>query len=506
MRTDKHERDALDCQAPSPGRRCDRYSDMPTILERLDSTPLTVLHALAALLCAVGFGIDLMEISIGNALSAVFSAPPYALPPRSLAWLLSSVYVGAVIGAPLLGWMADRRGVRRALMVTLLWLGLTSSLAAVSADPQWLAVFRFLSGVALGAYPPLMIAYLTSIAPPRYRGLVIFWVCGAAYLAPPAAVFAIRWLTPIHPFGIEGWRWPFALAGVAALVVGVVFSRIPESARWLLTMGRGEAAEGVCSRFEGSRPLWGRTSRDAPRTAGVGAEDSAGGRARAVEFAVAHDNASGELGLGRDDSSGEPAVATSGSAPGAQLKRHLAFVAALYFSAPWAIAAFPLLTGPILLARGYNLTDTLLYIGLATFGPAVSTFTVGPLVDRIERRVSLSLCCALMLLAVGIFFALDGPVVLTIAVVSFSIGVGIYTAVLTMYGAELFSTSSRARATSTAWAGNRIASVLVPFVMLPLLHQAGSLAVGAVISVVLIGTIALIAFWGPRGAAARAVE
>jgi putative MFS transporter len=181
-------------------------------------------------------------------------------------------------------------------------------------------------------------------------------------------------------------------------------------------------------------------------------------------------------------------------------------VAALYFSAPWAIAAFPFLTGPILLARGYNLTDTLLYIGLATFGPAVSTFTVGPLVDRIERRVSLSLCCALMLLAVGIFFALDGPVVLTIAVVSFSIGVGIYTAVLTMYGAELFSTSSRARATSTAWAGNRIASVLVPFVMLPLLHQAGSLAVGAVISVVLIGTIALIAFWGPRGAAARAVE
>ena len=441
---------------------------MPTILERLDSTPLTVLHALAGLLCAVGFGIDLMEISVGNALSAVFSAPPYVLSPRPLAWLLSSVYVGAVIGAPLLGWMADRRGVRRTLMVTLLWLGLTSSLAAASASPQWLTVFRFLSGVALGAYPPLMIAYLTSIAPPRYRGLVIFWVCGAGYLAPPAAVFAIRWLTPIHPLGIEGWRWPFAMAGVAALAVGVVFSRIPESARWLLAMGRGEAAEGVCSRFEGSRPLWGRASRDAPKTAGiargVGADNAVGGRARFV------------------------------------------FVAALYFSAPWAMAAFPLLTGPILLTRGYNLTDTLLYIGLATFGPAVSTFTVGPLVDHVERRLSLSLCCALMLLAVWIFFTLDGPVVLTISVVSFSIGVGIYTAVMTMYGAELFPTSSRARATSSAWAGNRVASVLMPLVMLSLLHQAGSSAVAAVISLVLIGTMAFIALSGPRGRAARAVE
>jgi MFS transporter, putative metabolite:H+ symporter len=170
------------------------------------------------------------------------------------------------------------------------------------------------------------------------------------------------------------------------------------------------------------------------------------------------------------------------------------------------MAAFPLLTGPILLARGYNLTDTLLYIGLATFGPAVSTFTVGPLVDRIERRVSLSLCCVLMLLAVGIFFTLAGPVVLTISVVSFSIGVAIYTAVMTMYGAELFPTSSRARATSAAWAGNRVASVLMPLVMLPLLHQAGSLTVAVVISLVLVGTIAFIALWGPRGAAARAVE
>jgi len=96
--------------------------------------------------------------------------------------------------------------------------------------------------------------------------------------------------------------------------------------------------------------------------------------------------------------------------------------------------------------------------------------------------------------------------VLTISVVSFSIGVAIYTAVMTMYGAELFPTSSRARATSAAWAGNRVASVLMPLVMLPLLHQAGSLTVAVVISLVLVGTIAFIALWGPRGAAARAVE
>jgi putative MFS transporter len=418
---------------------------MPTILERpADSTPLTALHAFAALLCAVGFGIDLMEIAVGNALSAVFSAPPYALPPRPLAWLLSSVYVGAVIGAPLLGWAADRNGVRRTLMVTLLWLGLTSSLAAAGASSQWLTVFRFLSGIALGAYPPLMIAYLTAIAPPRYRGVVIFWVCGAAYLAPPVAIFTIRWLTPIHPFGIDGWRWPFAIAGVGAIVVAVAFSRIPEFARW---------------------------GDDAPTNPTAAAE-----------------------------------IPTRPPASGSSFKRHFAFVAVLYFATPWALAAFPLLTGPLLLARGYNLADTLLYIGLATFGPAVSTFAAGPIVDRFDRRIALTLCYILMLLAVVLFFNVQGSVLLTISVLSFGVGVALCSVVMTMYAAELFPSASRARVTSVAWAGNRIASVLVPIVMLPLLRQAGASTVAVAVPVVLIGMIALVMLWGPRGAAARAVE
>jgi hypothetical protein len=74
-----------------------------------------------------------------------------------------------------------------------------------------------------------------------------------------------------------------------------------------------------------------------------------------------------------------------------------------------------------------------------------------------------------------------------------------------MYGAELFPVVSRARATAVAWAGNRVASVLVPIVMLPLLHQAGASAVAVVICVVLIGTMVFVTLWGPGGAAARAV-
>jgi MFS transporter, putative metabolite:H+ symporter len=438
---------------------------MSAIGERVASLPITSLHAGAAALCAAGFAIDLMEIGVSNALSAVFSTPPNALSSTALSWLLASVYVGAVLGAPLVGRIADRRGMQSVLAATLLWLGLTSLLAAARPNPLWFGCFRFLSGVALGAYPPLMVAYLTAITPHRYRGLLLFWVCGTAYLAPPLAVFLIRWLTPIRPFGIEGWRWPFLLTGLAALIVGSAFKRLPESPRWLLATGREALAEKSFRAFERSRPLrlFGRLIRR-PQV-GEGAQD------------------------GDDVVRGVRGKCFAPSFP---------FVATLYFLQPWAMVAFPLLTGPMLLKRGYNLNDTLLYVAAATFGPAVSAFATSLLVDRTPRRLSLILCCVLLFAALAMFFGSAEPWILMSSVILFGAGVAVYTPIMTMYGAEALPIGIRASATSLAWAGNRLAAVLVPLGILPLFAKVGSTAVELELASVLLVTIGVIAFWGEK--------
>jgi putative MFS transporter len=441
---------------------------MITILERLDSSPLKLVHGLAALLCAVGFGIDLLEISVTNALSAVFSTPPHSLRPSVLSWLLASVYVGAVIGSPVVGQIADRKGVQAALCGTLLWLGIMSLLAFTQSKPLEFGSFRLLSGIALGAYPPLMIAYLTAIAPSGYRGLMIFWVCSLAYLAPPVGIFLIRWLTPLHPFGIPGWRWPFAFGGAAALIVGLGFIWLPESPRWLLTLGRIQAAERTCHLIEGSRPL--RLPSVLMRR----------GHEHAVASAVQRES--------------PPTDAR-------QISVRVRFVAALYFLQPWSMIAFPLLTGPMLLKRGHRLTDALLYIALATFGPAVSTFLAGPLIDRFDRRASLLLTCTLMLLGVIAFFCTDHPVLLTGAILTFTTGVAVYTPLMTTYGAELIPITRRASLTTLAWAGNRLAAVLVPLSVLPLFVAYGSAAVGWEVTCALLATVALIAVLGPKACA-----
>ena len=429
---------------------------------RLDGLPLKALHVAIACAAAVGFGIDLLEVSVSNALAAVFSAPPHALTSGMLSLLLASVYLGAVIGAPLVGLLADRVGLKRALTGMLLWMGLMSALAAARPDPLWFSSFRFLSGIALGAYPPLMIAYLTAIAPPRHRGVLIFWVCGLAYLAPPLGVLLIRWLTPRHPLGIEGWRWPFLLAGAAAMLVGVVFWRLPESPRWLLQTGRFVLAERVLSRFERSRTLlaldgWFQRRSGAPEAA----------HQRAPNHATA---------------------------------KLFAFTLVLYALHPWAASTFPLLTGPMLLKRGRDLNDALLYVAIATFGPAVSTFVAGIWIDRVERRMALIGTCALMGLALGAFFDFDAGVILAAAVIAYAVGVAIYTPTMTVYGAEMFPIQRRASATGIAWAGNRISAVLVPILMLPWFAKDGARIVAIVASAALLATVALIVCFGPRDA------
>ena len=432
---------------------------------RLDGLPLKALHVAVACAAAVGFGIDLLEVSVSNALAAVFSAPPHALTSGMLSLLLASVYLGAVIGAPLVGLLADRVGLKRALTGMLLWMGLMSVLAAARPDPLWFSSFRFLSGIALGAYPPLMIAYLTAIAPPRYRGVLIFWVCGLAYLAPPLGVLLIRWLTPRHPLGIEGWRWPFLLAGAAAMLVGVVFWRLPESPQWLLQVGRFALAERVLSRFERSRTL---LALDGwfQRRSGSGVPEAAHPRA-----------------------------------PNRTIAKLFAFTLVLYALHPWAASTFPLLTGPMLLKRGHDLNDALLYVAIATFGPAVSTFVAGIWVDRVERRIAAIATCALMGLALGAFFGFDARGILMAAVIAYAVGVAIYTPTMTVYGAEMFPIQHRASATGIAWAGNRISAVLVPILMLPWFTKDGARVVAIVVSATLVATVVLILCFGPKDAA-----
>jgi len=435
---------------------------IPRPVTGVDELPLTRTHLIIAAVGALGLFLDIAELALSNALSAIFSVPGQALQPYQLPLLLASVFIGGTLGAPLLGRFADHYGRRAALAAALAILAVTSTLAAASGGIGTLTLARTLSGLAIGAWPPLFAAYMVEILPARGRGRLIFTSAAIGLLGAPAMVFLIRALGPVQPLGLEAWRWALILgAGGSALTAGL-FLLLPESPRWLLAGGRREAASQVL------RPPGGK-----------------GGLAPA-----------GEVRLER----------TAWRSWSGEHKRRALLIAAVYFLSPWATVGFPLLNGAVLMKKGFSLSDSLLYSGVTQFGPALGTFLASFIVDRCERRLTLVLLAGTMALLGLVFAAAEAPATLMASGVAFSLTGVVFVCVLGLYVAELFPVGPRAMATTGTWAVSRVASALAPLALLPLLRGYGALAMFAVIAAALLACLVLLLAFGPRGLAGKPVD
>jgi putative MFS transporter len=88
--------------------------------------------------------------------------------------------------------------------------------------------------------------------------------------------------------------------------------------------------------------------------------------------------------------------------------------------------------------------------------------------------------------------------------VLFSTGVALYTPALTVYGAELFPSRSRATATATAWALNRLAACLAPLVLIAVSGGSATVLTG---SVCIALTLSILLVWaGPPGSMGKALD
>lgn len=452
----------------------------PGIAMRLDRLPVTRLHAAIVVVCALGLLFDVVEAALSNALSAVFSSPPHQVTPAELSLLLASVFAGGAVGAPLLGLLADRHGRRTTLALSLFVLTVTSAFAATSRDVTSLTAFRVLSGLALGAYPPLMVAYLSDLLPPARRGMLILIAGAIGFLGAPAVIFLIRWLTPLQPFGIEAWRWALGFGAAGSAIVGVLFYCLPESPRWLAALRRHAAADAACRQLERSQALM-RTADAEPVAAPAPASEA-------------------------DSPSDTHSERFWSAKQGRTHRLRAALLGLLYFLSPWATIGFPVLSGAVLVEKRFRVSDSLLYVGVGMFGPTIGVLAGALVIDRFERRATLALCGGVMAL-IGLAFASSAsPALLMTTGLAFNLVGAIYVAGLSVYAAELFPTALRASVSSGAWAVNRVASAVVPLALLPLLKTSGALVMFAVIGTTLLVGAALVLTLGPRGLAGRPVR
>ncbi len=426
-----------------------------------ESQKLQPIHLASVGACALGLWFDLAEFALGNILSAVFSAPPHNVAPHELSTLLSAVYLGAIAGAFVAGWAGDRFGRRPTIVVLMVWIAFTSALAAASPNIAFLTAVRALSGLALGAYPPLMAAYLTDILPPARRGAMLMITVALGATGPLVLTFLVRWLTPLAPLGLDGWRWAFVLCGVLAVLGALIFLRLPESRAWLASRARHQGSN-------------------------LSEEENGPG---------------GDVAQPGDTTSNSGQLSEGGF-----LDARIRFLLFLYFLTPWSTIGFPLLSGAVLIKKGVSLSESLLYVGVSSIGPVVGAILAGLVVDRFERRSVLAFTGFAMAL-LGVLFGLAQEAVWLMATgFLVNLSIAIFLPVLVVYAAESVPAAKRARATAWSWGVRGFGATLVPLLMVPLLHGYGVTALFMVMASTLMLFVAFLLRYGPAGAAGRAVD
>lgn len=157
--------------------------------------------------------------------------------------VVSSLLVGAMIGAATAGRLADALGRRKLGLIAALVFAAGSIGAAVAPTAAVLIGFRVVLGFAVGAASVAVPLYLAEIAPMRVRGAVSTLNALMITVGIFVAYVVNSLLAPY-----EAWRWMVGLAVVpsVAMLIGLIF--MPETPRWLIRRGRGEEARAVLAR------------------------------------------------------------------------------------------------------------------------------------------------------------------------------------------------------------------------------------------------------------------
>jgi sugar porter (SP) family MFS transporter len=178
------------------------------------------------------------------AAALVFVRSTFSLSTQMQEAVVSVVLVGAMIGAILGGTIADRFG-RRA---TLVWGGiifiLGSVLAPLAPNVATLIAARLLLGLAIGFTSVTAPVYVSELAPPQSRGMLIGLYQFALTLGIALADLVGYWLANDH-----AWRLMFGIGAIPAVLFLFLVLTVPESPRWLMAHGREPEAEGVLKTY-----------------------------------------------------------------------------------------------------------------------------------------------------------------------------------------------------------------------------------------------------------------
>ena len=412
---------------------------------RLDRLPITRLHRKVFGLVAVGMFFEGFDIYIAaSVLGATYKSGFSTLAQNGL--FISATFVGMTLGALMTGFWGDRYGRRVTYQVNLMLFGAASLASAFAPDMTTLISLRFLMGLGLGAENVVGYSIMAEFFPARVRGRWSGFICTLVTAGLPASALLAWLLVPTF-----GWRVMFVLGALGALIAWALRRSLPESPRWLATVGRDAEAEALVSRFEREAAINlppAATPTQASTTPGAGGLFRAPYIARLVVGCVSL----------------------------------MVVNTLIYGFITWLPTFFVGQGETIARSTGYALL-------MAVGGPIGSA--LGAMSADVFGRKSTIIGAAAITIVLSVIFSLSTSTLLT-AALGFLLTIPIYVlvaALFAVYVPELFPTEFRLRGVGICNAAGRSASIIVPLFVAPTFTQYG---VGGVLTMMVVALLAMI--------------
>ena len=206
------------------------------ITSLIDSRPITNYQIRVFLLCASAALMDGYD-SVIIGITAPAIANSLGMDVKTFGPVFSAANVGFMLGALIVGPLADRFGRRSLLISSVFVFGLFALLTPMSGSYAHLVIFRLLTGIGLGGAAVTFVSISTEYAPLRVRATIValMWTMVPAGNVVGGVLSSA--LMPEH-----GWMSVYYIGGIVPIGIGLLMiALVPESISFLVVRSAGYA-------------------------------------------------------------------------------------------------------------------------------------------------------------------------------------------------------------------------------------------------------------------------
>jgi putative MFS transporter len=441
------------------------------VAARLDRLPLTYGLWRLVVLISLGGAFEFYDLLMtaylapGLVAGGLFTARPagfFAL--NGVGFFVFCTFAGMWLGCVGFGFVADRMGRRAIFTVSLVWYSLATAMMAFQHSAATIDLWRFVAAIGVGLEQVTIDTLLPELVPPPKRGRAFAVNQGIEFAIVPLVALLGWLLVPLHPFGLEGWRWVALIGASGALLAWWFRLGVPESPRWLALHGREQEAEIIL------RGLEARAEHDLgqplppPRVINEAPEEK--GRFREL-FQPPH------------------------------ARRTLVMSV---FNAMQTIAfyGFGSWVPTLLIAKGIHVTTSLQYAFIIALANPVGPFLAFAIADRIERKWQIVAAGLITGICIFLFARQDNAVLVILFGVLVTLANNWLSFTFHGYQAEQFPTRIRARAVGFVYSWSRVSAALAGLLIGFFLRQGGTMGVALFIAAAMAVMVLVIGLFGPR--------